>query len=114
MPAARNFVGFEAWIDGEAENEWVTGRQAALHIGEVLIHRLISQSLVLDCIGVALRVRLDRRLGACSKRPVGLRGRSVVGPLGFRTVALAGDTFDAVADIGSRIGADGPLHAALM
>ena len=53
MTGARDNVSLEAFVNGEAEDERITGREAALHLGEGLNQPLIADGGVLCRFDIA-------------------------------------------------------------
>src|SRR6266568_728757 len=87
MAAPRHGLGFEALVNREAEDEWIAGREAALHLVQVL-----HQARVLHrAVELGVPVRAQRRLGR--------ELRDVVGPLRLGARSDARDSLYAVADL---------------
>src|SRR2546430_5722583 len=93
---------FEALVDGEAEDERISGGEATLHLVDVLEEALVGHGAVELRVGVALRGRLAREPG------------DVIWPLGLRAHAVAGHRLDAVADHGAAVDRCSALDEALV
>ena len=102
MASAGYRVSFEAFVNGEPEDEGITGGEAALHLGEGLNQSLIADGGVL-C-----------RLGIASSRRFGFEFVNKVWPDRLGTGALFGYSFDPVAEHGAGVGVDGPFDDALV
>ncbi|MDB6148032.1 MAG: hypothetical protein JWO45_1696 [Spartobacteria bacterium] len=92
--SVRDFFRVETLVNGEPENEWITGGEASFHLGQRPPDAMVGQAGMLYRFGVTFSPRLLAKF----LRPV--RPQSLVADAAFC------DCFNATADLRAAIGMD--------